>query len=299
MDVRLVVARGKTDAKQINLGSSTLIGRSPECNLRIASGQVSRKHCLIKIAEDHVCVRDLGSANGTRLNGQTITAETDVPVAPGSTLAVGPLKFIVEFTAPRCDDDTELLASPSGGSSDLREVQQMAPAPVAEGEETKDYPASRARQRGAGPPVVVSDRPDPETGREGDAGGGRDRPRPARTTEAEFEGIPKETVFDGEFAGASKPPEIGNETDFIFEEDDLRQLTAAIDGPGTAAPVADAPAGAGDAPPEAPPAEKLPRERGWRLLDMLRRKLKPAPPAPAARAPGDDDETLSNFLKDQ
>src|SRR5262245_20187840 len=100
MDVRLFVAHSKPDAKQITLGPETLIGRSPDCNLRIASGQVSRRHCLIKVANDRVCVRDLGSANGTRLNGQTITAEVDVAVSPGSTLVVGPLKFIVQFNAP-------------------------------------------------------------------------------------------------------------------------------------------------------------------------------------------------------
>src|SRR5262249_44422614 len=142
-------------AKQIALGPETLIGRSPDCNLRIASGQVSRKHCIIKVANDRVCVRDLGSANGTRLNGQTITAEVDVAVPPGSTLVVGPLKFIVQFSAPRIDEDTELLArSDSAGSADVHEVQQMATAPVVKGEETKDYPPSRTRKRVDSPGVV-------------------------------------------------------------------------------------------------------------------------------------------------
>src|SRR5579863_5814834 len=154
MDVRLLVAHAKADAKQIALGRETLIGRSPECNLRIASGQVSRKHCVIKVDDMHVSVRDLGSANGTRLNGQTITAEVDMPVAPGSTLVVGPLKFIVQFSVPSIDEDTELLSrAPSGETADLHELQRMATAPVKDGEETKDYPPSRTRNRGAALPL--------------------------------------------------------------------------------------------------------------------------------------------------
>ena len=278
MDVQLVVAHGKAGEKQIALGSETLIGRSPECNLRIASGQVSRKHCLIRVADDRVSVRDLGSAYGTRLNGQAIATEVDVPVAPGSTLVVGPLKFIVQFTAPKRDDDTEFLESSSSSArSDLREVQQMATAPVVDGEETKDYAPSRARQRGAAPPLVGSDHPVPEAGRVEDAGGEK-RPSQSRTTESEFEGVSKETVFDSQFAGdagTARRPETGNETDFIFEADDLRQLAAAIEGGGQEAPVADSPAG----PAEALPAEGNPKQGGWRLLDMLRRKKETSAPA--------------------
>ncbi|MGE5195354.1 MAG: FHA domain-containing protein [Deltaproteobacteria bacterium] len=307
MDVRLVVAHARADAKQIALHSETLIGRSPECNLRIASGQVSRKHCLIKVAEGHVSVRDLGSANGTRLNGQTITTEVDVPVAPGSTLVVGPLKFIVQFTAPKVDEDTELLThDSSGGSSDLRELQQMATAPVVDGEETKDYPPSRARGHGAGVPAVISDNPAAESDREGNAGGQGPSPQ-ARTTEAEFEGVANETVFDGEFAGenlagraaSGRRPDAGEGTDLIFEEDDLRQLAAAIDGNEAAPPVAQSPAGPDASSLETAPADPPEKRGGWGLLEMLRRKKKPAAREPAAPPPDDDDESLSNFLKDQ
>src|SRR5258708_158402 len=141
MDVRLLVAHSKADAKQIRLGAETLIGRSPDCNLRIASGQVSRRHCLVKVAETLVSVRDLGSANGTRLNGQTISTETDVPIPPGSTLVVGPLKFVVQFAPPKADEGSE--PSSPAAQHDSSEILELAAVPVADGEETKDYPRSR------------------------------------------------------------------------------------------------------------------------------------------------------------
>jgi pSer/pThr/pTyr-binding forkhead associated (FHA) protein len=302
MDVRLFVAHSKPDAKQITLGPETLIGRSPECNLRIASGQVSRRHCVIKVANDGVCIRDLGSANGTRLNGQTITAEVDVAVPPGSTLVVGPLKFIVQFNAPRIDEDTELLArSDSAGSADVQEVQQMAAVPVADGEETKDYPPSRSRKRGETPPVTVAGG-EPNAGAGGDSGPARQ----PRTTEAEFEAVANETVFDGLLEGnrpgaedRERGPQVGEGTDLFFEEDDLQQLAATIE-------AAEEPPGAGndDGPAAAhgsvPPDPAKP-PTGWRLLDMLRRKKKPAEPhSPPGAAPADEtDEALRNFLKDQ
>ncbi|HEY2253887.1 MAG TPA: FHA domain-containing protein, partial [Planctomycetaceae bacterium] len=80
MEVRLVVAHPSAESKQIRLGPETLIGRGHDCKLRISSSQVSRRHCVIKVADAGVSVRDLGSANGTRLNDVTIAAETDVPI---------------------------------------------------------------------------------------------------------------------------------------------------------------------------------------------------------------------------
>jgi pSer/pThr/pTyr-binding forkhead associated (FHA) protein len=307
MDVRLLVARAKADAKQIALGPETLIGRSPECNLRIASGQVSRKHCLIKVEDTQVTVRDLGSANGTRLNGQTIKTEVDMPIPPGSTLVVGPLKFIVQFTAPRLGEDTELLTgSAVSESSKLEELQRMATAPVADGEETKDYPPSRTRKRGVPPPLVVNgelantgntEEPDREA-----------RPIQGRSTEADFDGLPSETIFDnfGEAGREGEPrPRVGGETDFLFEEDDLRQLAETIEAESTAGAVIEEP----HAPPIVPvapdpaAAEESPaRPKGWGLMGMLRRKKKPARPGPGPSSAGPDDDTddaLSNFLKDQ
>jgi pSer/pThr/pTyr-binding forkhead associated (FHA) protein len=300
MDVQLVVAPGKAGAKQIALGPETLIGRSPECNLRIASGQVSRKHCLIRIADGRVSVRDLGSANGTRLNGQTIASKTDVAIAPGSTLVVGPLKFIVKFTAPRQEDDTELLQrGASATSSEIQELQELATAPAVDGEETKDYPPSRSRQRGGAAPPLAADQTTREARRE--EARGDERPRQARTTEADFDRVSSETVFDSEFAGdagSGQRAAQGNETDFIFEEDDLQQLAAAVEGGGDEAQVADFPPGPDTVPPETSAPEAEEKKSGWRLLDMLRRKKKPPAQGPALPS-SDDDDALNNFLKDQ
>lgn len=71
----------------------TVIGRRSECSLRIPTGDVSRRHCEVDVIGDEIVVRDLGSANGTYVNGKRI-AESEIKA--GDHLAVGPVHFIVQ-----------------------------------------------------------------------------------------------------------------------------------------------------------------------------------------------------------
>ena len=78
MKVQLVVVRGKPEGKVIPLvGPNFKIGRGETCHLRPNSEQVSREHAEFTIDGDSVMVRDLGSRNGTLVNGKALTA--DVP----------------------------------------------------------------------------------------------------------------------------------------------------------------------------------------------------------------------------
>jgi pSer/pThr/pTyr-binding forkhead associated (FHA) protein len=49
-----------------------LIGRHPECDVRLDSPQVSRRHCCVALAYDRLMIRDLGSSNGVRVNGRVV-----------------------------------------------------------------------------------------------------------------------------------------------------------------------------------------------------------------------------------
>lgn len=72
--------------------ASCVIGRSSTCDIRISSDEkkVSRRHCVIEIRPPHVHVRDLGSRNGTRLNGALIGPEHgDRELIDGDRLRVG------------------------------------------------------------------------------------------------------------------------------------------------------------------------------------------------------------------
>ncbi len=70
-----------------------LIGRHPECDVRIDLTKISRRHCCIALVYDRVVVRDLGSRNGVRVNGLLIE---EANLRPGDEVAIGPLIYRVE-----------------------------------------------------------------------------------------------------------------------------------------------------------------------------------------------------------
>lgn len=72
------------------------IGRAPGNEVRVEGPTISAAHCEIWWMKERVLVRDLGSTNGTYVNGRTIT-ETELP--PGGTLSVGGMEFVVEGIA--------------------------------------------------------------------------------------------------------------------------------------------------------------------------------------------------------
>ncbi len=49
-----------------------LIGRHNECDVQLDSPLVSRRHCCVALAYDRMVIRDLGSANGVRVNGRRV-----------------------------------------------------------------------------------------------------------------------------------------------------------------------------------------------------------------------------------
>jgi len=94
--VKLVVVQGKNQGKTITLpGPAFRIGRGETCHLRPNSERVSREHAEISISGDQVIVRDLGSRNGTLLNGKALTEPS--PLKDRDQVQVGPLTFLVSI----------------------------------------------------------------------------------------------------------------------------------------------------------------------------------------------------------
>lgn len=70
-----------------------LIGRSDDCHLRVRSDRISRKHCVIKIHDSKVYVRDLNSRNGTFVNDEKIEGKCQLEF--GDRLKVAQLELEV------------------------------------------------------------------------------------------------------------------------------------------------------------------------------------------------------------
>jgi pSer/pThr/pTyr-binding forkhead associated (FHA) protein len=97
MKVQLIVVRGKPEGKVIPLASPTFkIGRGETCHLRPNSEQVSREHAEFTIKGGDVIVRDLGSRNGTLVNGKALTTES-AKLKDRDLVQVGPLTFAVSI----------------------------------------------------------------------------------------------------------------------------------------------------------------------------------------------------------
>ena len=92
MKVQLVVVQGRPVGKIIPLNIPVFrIGRGETCHLRPNSEQISREHAEIAVQPDRVTVRDLGSRNGTIVNGKALTGA--YTLKDGDLVQVGPLTF--------------------------------------------------------------------------------------------------------------------------------------------------------------------------------------------------------------
>lgn len=70
----------------------TLIGRDLDCDIRIANREISRHHAVVFREGGKAFVKDLGSSNGTTVNG-ALAHHDPVPLAAGDNLILGDLSF--------------------------------------------------------------------------------------------------------------------------------------------------------------------------------------------------------------
>jgi pSer/pThr/pTyr-binding forkhead associated (FHA) protein len=77
--------------------SGGIVGRSRECDVVIASAEVSRQHMELRPRGDGWLVWDLGSTNGVRLNGRDVGGPQDpAPLHIGDRLELGTIVLHVE-----------------------------------------------------------------------------------------------------------------------------------------------------------------------------------------------------------
>ena len=84
-----------------------VVGRHPECSIHAADDRLSLRHCQIERHGEGFRVRDLGSRNGTRLNGVRVTEK---PLRSGDRIEVGGLA--IEFIDPEQQVPTRKRQTP-------------------------------------------------------------------------------------------------------------------------------------------------------------------------------------------
>ncbi|MCC6750187.1 MAG: FHA domain-containing protein [Deltaproteobacteria bacterium] len=137
----------------------TILGRGLSCRIRFNDPAVSRQHVRLVVAGGSLTVEDLGSSNGTRVNGQPLT--TQRALKDGDSLQVGNRQFRVHVIADlrgdeSCDEDTlnrgdvwdgPTQADSTPGPEPLPpDLQRLASAEIRLGELTQqNCPRCRAR----------------------------------------------------------------------------------------------------------------------------------------------------------
>jgi pSer/pThr/pTyr-binding forkhead associated (FHA) protein len=133
MQVVLVMFKGDQRRSFSVTRDMTVIGRREDCDLRIPLGDVSRKHCrLIKDGET-IRIEDLGSSNGTFINGERVQ---QAELTAGDTLQVGPVVFVAQVDGLPEDDDLQpvVAATPVQTADADSEASASGLAPTATSE---------------------------------------------------------------------------------------------------------------------------------------------------------------------
>ena len=113
---------GAVFGKVFPVGGPTAIGRAPECDISVQGEEISRRHALVKPTPDGLSVEDLGSSNGTYVNGKRVQQAF---LAAGDELKLDTVRFIVvapgmemaQQTARLASVDTPAAREPSHGMS--------------------------------------------------------------------------------------------------------------------------------------------------------------------------------------
>ncbi len=84
----------------------TLVGRQEDCDLRLDHKSVSKMHCVIVKTDGLLLLRDLGSTNGTRVNGTRVRRAA---LLPNDKLSVANFHFRVLFGAALVEENDKTL----------------------------------------------------------------------------------------------------------------------------------------------------------------------------------------------
>jgi class 3 adenylate cyclase len=91
----------------------TQVGRADENDIVLSGDLVSRKHCRIHVKNDGVVFEDLGSRNGTKLNGEPVVGSVDLKA--GDVVGIGENQLALKRLRNAEALDTEMIDTAAGG----------------------------------------------------------------------------------------------------------------------------------------------------------------------------------------
>jgi predicted component of type VI protein secretion system len=95
------------------------VGRHLGCDVRLCSIRVSRRHCCLTEVDGGVAVRDLGSSNGTLINGRRMEAGR---LLPGDELSIAHLRYRLDPDQADRANSPDPRSCNGGGSASLTDL---------------------------------------------------------------------------------------------------------------------------------------------------------------------------------
>lgn len=71
-----------------------VIGRREECDICLQFPNISGEHCELTFANGYWTVRDLGSTNGTKVNGERVQSR---PLRPGDEISLAKRRYLIQY----------------------------------------------------------------------------------------------------------------------------------------------------------------------------------------------------------
>lgn len=178
--IKLEIVGGPDAGKKKRFkGVRMVVGRTPGVDLQLSDQSVSRRHIELIHSDDGTLLRDLGSGNGTRLNGKKIDADT--MLSHGDEIQIGKtkMKFVDDLAAfKKAREDSEKKAAAKEAPKEEAEsasAEEAAPAEGAEAEGEAADEKAEGEEEAAGEEGEGDDKS--KSGR-----APRDRAKPVRTS---------------------------------------------------------------------------------------------------------------------
>jgi pSer/pThr/pTyr-binding forkhead associated (FHA) protein len=103
----------------------SVIGRSEDCDVVLESRSVSRRHAELKLKREGMTIKDLGSRNGTLVNGKLIKPDFRVLVNPGDTIQIGKFTLQIEAASEKAERPPKAPKERSTDHDDLLESLEL------------------------------------------------------------------------------------------------------------------------------------------------------------------------------
>jgi predicted component of type VI protein secretion system len=115
MAAYLEILSGRSAGRRYPLGAQEVVlGRDESCEISLLDEAISRRHAAVARRGERWVLRDLGSRNGTALNGFPLPAGREEALRTGDEIAIGGARLRFVDEAERTRETASLAPAPAG-----------------------------------------------------------------------------------------------------------------------------------------------------------------------------------------